>query len=562
MTENNSASGKSGESEIQTVTLLHIDEIVYNPTWRISIARHYTAIVTAFERGGIVSIVASASGIASPDIQAGGDYLDCDDLVIADAIQSRQWCAEVLLVNHGENRHPSVYKWHSLVSPLLHMHALIVASHSQMAMACASAFSLLSPLDGSLIAGCPAFQFSSAVDAIASAQVVAWRNLAVWRSLNARFSAHIQQNKSEAVKSSQFRKTSVFFLLESFYVAIQRSRQHALQLSSVLDDEDRVLSTAETELVGFVITSAATIVSCLRYFLLRKQHSVRSIQDDGESENDEEFHDVFGFGELRGDARSDSVPPPGIDVFHKHLRDARDPTVVRPDDQVVFAALKTVCGMDFQMGMSASMLPPALQSRSARPPVSESESTDVPLSVPPPPFPIRDMKKSAATFRFAPTSRRALVLVGKSAAQKGTDQSRAEIRVESIPTSTQRSASVGDVVPFASGASSSIAEPRDVSQSTSCTAPLQTPSIASFTLDAATLQELEIAEAARWVFFYCLRVSGFTGEYVSPPSISCQTFHHFFSDYVPSVRSADCSGGSPCPNSTRSIRASNTTRAR
>jgi hypothetical protein len=290
-------------------------------------------------------------------------------------------------------------------------------------------------------------------------------------------------------------------------------------LSSVLDNCDRILLTAEIELVGAVITSAATVVSCLRYFLLRKQHCVRAIQDEGENENDEEFHDVFGFGELRGDARSDSVPPPGVDVFHKHLRDARDPTVVRPDDQVVLAALKTVCGMDFQMGMSASMLPPILQGRGARPPVSESESTEVPLSVPPPPFPLPGMKRSAATFRFAPSSRRALVLVGQSAALKGTGQSRAEIRVESMLTSTQRSASGVDVVPLASRAGiSSITEPLVVSQSAS----LQTSSIASFTLEAATLQELESDEAARWVFFLSSRYSA---------PLVCQTF----TIYLPSM---------------------------
>jgi hypothetical protein len=177
--------------------------------------------------------------------------------------------------------------------------------------------------------------------------------------------------------------------------------------------------------------------------------------------------------------------------------------VVRPDDQVVLAALKTVCGMDFQMGMSASMLPPALQGRSARPPVSESESMEVPLSVPPLPFPLHDMKRSAAAFRFAPSSRRALVLVGQSPALKGTGQSCAEIRVESMLTSTQRSASGVDVVPLASRAGiSSSTEPLDVSQSAS----LQTSSIASFTLEAATLQELESDEAARWVFSSAIKL--------------------------------------------------------
>jgi hypothetical protein len=403
-----------------------------------------------------------------------------------------------LLADHGDNRHPNIDVCHSLLSPLLQMHALVVASRASMGAACASAFSLLSPLDGSLIEGCSAPAFSAAVDSIAAAQVVAWRKLAVWRNLSSRFSARIHQNHGDSINLSIARKTAVS-LLESFDAAIRRVPLHAVQLNSTPDNCGNILLTAESELVGAAVTSAATVVSCLRYFLLRKQQCIKTFQDEYESDSDEEFVDVFGFGDLQGDVRSDSVPPHGVDVFHKHLRDARDPTVVRPDDQVVFAALKVVCGMDFEMGMTASMLPPTLQGASIRLLVSEPDPS-LPLPALPPLLPVSDIKKPAATFRFAPTSRRALVLVGHSAAQKGTDRSRAESRVDSALTGTHRSASVGDVVvSLAGGAcSSSTTEPSKVPQPTSIAAPQEIPSTTSFKLDAATVQELELDEAARY----------------------------------------------------------------
>ena len=207
--------------------------------------------------------------------------------------------------------------------------------------------------------------------------------------------------------------------------------------------------------------------------------------------------------------------------------------------------------MDFEMGMAASMLPPARQGLSVRLPVSEPDPS---LSLPalPPSLPLSDMRKPAATFRFAPTSRRALVLVGHSAAQKGDGRSHAELRVDSLLTGMQRSASVGDVgVPLASGASCSIVEPRVMLQSTSIAVPQQMPSIALFTLDAASVQELERDETARY----------------AGPSLP----HHalfisvsrIFTIFCCALRvlSTDCSGGFACRNSIHSIRVFSTMRA-